>query len=139
MYVRYKLGHASELLPEETLLHAYTSFRAITLTCAHSYGIYHSLFSTKLSITDRRLLLTFSCLPFSRQEVDFWFPGRQPAGETGSITGLFLKEGFFGRCLEIESKDPSRRHSFFSSPNLIMRIFCKETEQIEKDIRAAMI
>ena len=83
-------------------------------------------------------LLVSRLLLFCTQEIDLWFPGKIPADRTELITGVSVRNGLFGRCLEVRSRDPSRRQRWLWSPDLTLRFFVKDPEAIEKVIREAM-
>lgn len=141
MYIRHKIAGISPLLPDEELLYSQERFRAVSLTCSSfSRGLWVPPLccGIRLCVTNRRILLSCCILPLYRQEVDLWFSGQQPEGKTESLTAVSLENGYFGRCLEIRSRDPSRHQSWFSSPDLTVRLFCKEPENIERVIREVM-
>jgi len=141
MYVRHKIGGVSPLLPDEELLYSQERFRAVSLSCSSfSRGLWIRPFccGTRLCVTNRRVLLSSCILPFYRQEVDLWFSGQQPEGKTESVTAVSFEDGRFGRCLEVRSRDPNRRRSWFSAPDLTVRLYCREPEKIDRAIRDAM-
>jgi hypothetical protein len=141
MGVRFKLGGMSPLLPDETILHSQRRFRAISSTCVPSYRIGFQmppLISMTLHVTNRRLLLVSSLLLFGTQEIDLWYQGRMPEGRTELIMGVSVTNGLFGRCLEVRSRDPSRRQRWLWSPDLTLRFFFKNPEVVEGIVLEAM-
>lgn len=142
MGVRFKLLGMSPLLPDEVVLHSQKRFRAISSTCLPSYRIgFHMppLILMTLYVTNRRLLLVSSLFLFSTQEIDLWFEGKKPEDRTELITSVSVTNGLFGRCLEVRSRDPRRRQRWLWSPDLTLRFFFKNPEEVETIIRKAMI
>jgi hypothetical protein len=140
MSVRSKIGGMSPLFPDEVVLHTQKRFRAVSSSCLPSYRVgfrMPPLVFMTLYVTNRRLLLVSNSLLFITQEIDLWFPGKIPEGRTESITEVSVKNGLLGRCLEVRSRDPSRRQWFWS-PDLTLRFFFKDPERVEQIIREAM-
>jgi hypothetical protein len=50
-----------------------------------------------------------------------------------------VTNGLFGRSLEVRSRDPRRRQRWLWSPDLTLRFFFKNPEEVEAIIREAMI
>lgn len=144
LYVRHKFGVPSPLPPEETLRYTRDDLKAVTHYSAPlCRGFYERfLCSVLLRVTDRRMTVSTRVSPplFFRwqQEIDCWFPGRQPEGEVDTITDLSLGIGNYGPCLIVHSQNPSRRNSWFSSPDLTVWLYCTEPEAIERAVREAM-
>ncbi len=140
MYVRHKFGARSSLRPNEVLFHERHTLRVVTLKCAVNRSYFERpLTPTHLFITDCRLFISATCIPFWRQEIVLWFSGRQPEGETELITKVTQeKSRFLGRCVEVRSLNPTRPRSFFAAPELIMRFYCNDPEALETEIRGAM-
>jgi len=141
MYVRHRIGGMSPLLPDEELVYSQDRFRAVTLSCSSlSRGLWAPWLccGIRLRVTNRRIFLSCRLLPFYRQEVDLWFSGQQPNGKTESVTDVSIEKGRLGPCLEIRSRDPNRRRSWFSAPDLTVRLFCKEPENMGSVIRKVM-
>ena len=141
MGVRFKLGGMSSLLPDEVVLHAQRRFRAVSSTCLPSYRIGFQmppLMLMSLYVTNRRLLLASNLLLVSTQEIDLWYEGKKPEDRTELITGISVANGLFGRCLEGRSRDPRRRQRWLWSPDLTLRFFFKNPEEVEAIIRQAM-
>jgi len=136
MYIRHRLGGMSPLLPSEQVIYSLDRVRAVSLVCsafcrglwARSHGC-----GTRICVTNRRVLISsrIGTFFFYRQEVDLWFPGQQPEGKDELITAVSLREGRYGRYVEIRSRNPRRRQSWFSSPDLAVRIFHEELERIK--------
>jgi hypothetical protein len=142
MGVRFKLGGMSPLLPDEVVLHSQKRFRAISSTCVPSYRIGFQmppLILMTLHVTNRRLLLVCKLFPFITQEIDLWFEGKKPEDRTELITNISVTSGLFGRCLEVRSRDPRRRQRWLWSPDLTLRFFFKNPDEVEAIIRKAMI
>ena len=142
MYVRHRIGGMSPLLPDEELVYSQERFRAVTLSCSSlSRGLWAPWLcccGIRLRVTNRRIFLSCCLLPFFRQEVDLWFSGQQPNGKTEFVTDVSIEKGRLGPCLEVRSRDPNRRQSWFSAPDLTVRLFCKEPENMERVIREVM-
>lgn len=133
MYVRHRVGGPARLLSGETLLHEQDRLRAASIYCSPFCQALWSpalFLSVKVLVTDRRVLLSCRPLPSYWQETDLWFPGQQPGGKREIIASASLEAGRFGPCLEIKSRNPHRRDSWFASSALIVRIYCAEPEHI---------
>ena len=66
-----------------------------------------------------------------------WFPTKKPDDQTELLIGVAVKRGLFGRCLEIKSRDP-KRWRWLCAPNLTLRFFFRNPEDVEKIILDAM-
>ncbi len=141
LYIRHKFGGMSPLRPDEELVYSQERFRAVTVSCAAlSRGLWIPpfYFSIRIYVTNRRILLSCLMMPFYRQEIDLWFPGQQPKGLGDSVTDVSRARGYYGPCLEVRSKDPQRRETWFSAPELTTRIYCEDLDALEGAIREAM-
>ena len=141
MGIRFKFGRMTPLLSDEMVLHSQRRFRAISARCPPGYRIGFQLppiMLNTLYVTNRRILLACNILLFSTQEIDIWFEGEKPDDKVELITDISVANGLFGRCLEIRSQDPSRCQCWLCSPDLTLRLFFKNPEQVEAVIRKAM-
>ena len=141
MGVRFKLGGISPWLPDEVVLHSQKRFKAVSSTCMPSYRIGFQMppiMLMTLYVTNRRLLLASNLLLFSTQEIDLWYEGKKPEEKTELITGVSVANGLFGQCLEVRSRDPRRRQRWLWSPDLTLRFFFRNPEEVETIIRKAM-
>jgi hypothetical protein len=143
MYIRHKLGGDSPLAPDEEMVYSQERFRAISVFCApFNQGLWLQAlgFNATLRVTSRRVILSghTPLLPFYRQEVDLWFPGRQPKENTDVITSVSIGDGRYGPYLEIKSQNPLRRKSWYASPNLRARVFCDNPQGIWRIVNEAI-
>jgi len=141
MGIRFKWGKMSPLLPDEQILFSQQSFRAITGTSLLSYKISFQappLWLITLYITNRRCLIVVDFFHLFTQEVSLWYPERGPGDETELITKVSVERGLFGSCLEIRSRDPKRPWYWLCSPNLTLRFFCRNADQLREVILEAM-
>jgi hypothetical protein len=141
MYIRHKFGAMSPLRPDEELVYSQEAFGVVTLSCSFfSRGLWVPpfCFNIRICVTNRRILLSCLMLPFYRQEIDLWFLGQQPGGGGDTIVELSRAKGYCGSCLEVRSRDSQRRKTWFSAPDLMTRIYCKELDALEGAIRQAM-
>lgn len=140
MGMRFKRRGQTALRPAERLLHKHDTFRAITGLCLPNYRIgfpLRGVCSFQLLVTTHRILLITDLLVLWMQEIDIWFPGKMPEDQTELLTGVAVRNGLFGRCLEIKSKDP-RRWRWLCASNLTLRFFFRDPESLEKIILEAM-
>jgi hypothetical protein len=140
MAIRFKRGGMSDLLPGETLLVSQKAFRAITSLAPPNYRIGFScpLWTFNLCVTDQRVLLaTEMFAKRCTQEIDMWFPSTIPPDQTEVLTGVAIKNGLFGRCLETRSRDP-KRWKWMCFPNMTLRFFFHDPEEFEQVIREQM-
>lgn len=129
-----KLGKPSPLLPEERVLYERRRFRAVSSTTFPSYRIGFNLpplWRIRLVVTDRRCLVLTDFFHCMTQEIGMWYPGRNPADDPETITGVRCTTGLFGRCLEIRTRNPMRRRRWLWSPDLTLRFFFKNPERAE--------
>ena len=140
MAIRFKRGKMSDLLPDETLLVSQKTFRAITSLAPPNYRIGFScpLWTFNLCVTNQRVLLATEMFGGRwTQEIDMWLPHTKPADQTEMLTGVAVKNGLFGRCLETRSRDP-KRWKWLCFPNMALRFFFDNPERIERVIRNEM-
>ena len=141
MYVQHLIGVPSPLLPDENLRLTRKNLRAVTLYCAlFSRSVYERFFSfILLRVTNRRVNISCQLFPLFiyRQEVNLWFPGHHPNGPVDIITAVSVKTGIYGPCVELRSRDPVRRQSLFSSPDLTARIYEDEPDLVAQAILEA--
>jgi len=136
-----KLGKPSPLLPEERVLYERSRWRAITSTTPPSYRIgfnFPPFWRITLLVTNRRCLVLTDIFHCMTQEIGMWYPGQNPTDDPETITRVRCETGLFGRCLEIRTLNPTRRHRWLWSPNLTLRFFFQGPEQVESIIRAAL-
>lgn len=136
-----KLGGPTPLEPGEVLLHEQRRFRAVSSASYPSYRIGFNLpplWKGVLLVTNRRCRVVASMFWVLTQEIGMWYPGQNPEGDTEIITGVSCRKGLFGRCLEIRSRNPRRRQRWLWSPDLTLRFFFKNPDQVEKVILEAM-
>ena len=136
-YIRHKFGGVSNLLPDEPLLYGREKLRAVTLSSAINRGIWSSLTcfgGAMLRVTDRRILLSGRIFPCYTQEAELWFGG-EPEASCDLIQAVSLAEGAYGRCIEVCSRNSHRRRTWFTSPDLVVRIFCDNAAEIEDILR----
>ena len=89
-------------------------------------------------MTNRRVLLATEM--FGKrwtQEIDMWFAHTIPPDQTEVLTGVAVKNGLFGRCLETKSRDP-KRWKWMCFPNMTLRFFFDDPETLERVIREQM-
>jgi hypothetical protein len=137
MAIRFKCGGMSNLLPDETLLASQKTFRAITSGAPPNYRIGFScpLWTFTLCVTNRRVLLATEMFgKLWTQEIDMWFAHTTPPDQTEVLTGVAVKNGLFGRCLETKSRDP-KRWKWMCFPNMTLRFFFPNPEKLERVIR----
>ena len=140
-YIRHKLGGVSPLLPDEQPIYSQTKFRAITLSSAISRGLWTSftcMGGVMLRITDRRVILSGRVFPFYAQETDLWFHGGGAEVSCDVIQTVSLAKGHYGECVEIHGRNPRRRQTWFTSPDLIARIYCDDPAEIERILLQTM-
>jgi len=141
MAIRFKLGKMSPLQPDETVLHTQDRFRAVSGTCLPSYHIEFQLpplWKITLWVTNRRCLVVTDLFHTFTEEIDMWYPGMNPEGATDLISSVSVRRGLFGKCLEIRSRDPRRSRRWLCSPNMTLRFFFQNPEDVESVIRGAM-
>ncbi|MCL4692649.1 MAG: hypothetical protein KJ060_09085 [Candidatus Hydrogenedentes bacterium] len=136
MYIRYKFGAMSPLLPGEAILFPVEHPRAIVTRCAHSLGLWAYAIMTCLAVcvTGRRVLISCLALPPQRMEIDLWFPVCGPDERMDTIVSASLDSGYWGPCVEIRSIDPARKRHFFSAPELKTRVYCESSEELARVI-----
>lgn len=91
---------------------------------------------THLSLPEPRsvsFLAPFLCFNLS---TPFGGGGAEVSGDV--IQTVSLAKGHFGRCVEIYSRNPRRRQTWLTSPDLIARIYCNDAAEIERIIRQTM-
>ena len=140
MAIRFKRNQEVLLLPDEKLLRFHSTFRAISGLSIPNYRIsfpWRGVCSFELRITTHRVLLVSDLFERWIQVVDMWFPKMKPAGETEILTSAAVRDGLFGRCLELKSRDP-KRWKWLCSPNLTLRLFFENPEPLEAIISEAM-
>ena len=140
MTIRFKQGRMSGLLPNETMLVSQKNFRAITGLALPNYRISFScpLWPFNLCVTTQRIIFAKEMFGGRlTQEIDMWYPQTLPRDQTELLTGVAVKKGLFGRCLEIKSRDP-KRWKWLCFPNMTLRFFFNNPERIEKAIVEAM-
>ena len=136
-----KFGKPSPLLPDERVLYERSTFRAISSTTCPSYRIGFNLpplWRMSLCVTNRRCFLLTDFLHRMTQEIGMWYPGQNPADDPETIASVRCESGLFGRCLEIRTRNPKRRQRWLWSPDLTLRFFFREPEQVESIITQAM-
>jgi hypothetical protein len=136
-----RLSGPSPLLPGETSLHTQKWLRLVSSKTSPGYRIAHNLWplwTIRLVVTDRRCRCLATLLLFFTQEIDMWYPGRNPEGDTETVTGVSVGKGFWGRYLEIASRDPNRKKTWYRSPELRLRFYFKDPERVEALICEAM-
>jgi len=141
MGIRVRFGTMSRLLGHEAVLLRHESFRAVTGACFPNYRIgfpVPMLWRITLYVTSRRCLVVSRILGVFIQEVDTWYPGKNPRGRTDLITGVSVKRGLFGRCLELRSRDPKRPCRWLCCPAMTLRFFFRIPERVERAIHDAM-
>lgn len=140
-YIRHKLGCVSPILPDEQLQYSQTKLRAITLSSAISRGLWTPFMcmgGVMLRITDWRVILSGRLFPFYTQETDLWFHGRGAEVSCDVIQTVSLAKGHYGQCVEIYSRNPHRRQTWITSPDLITRIYSNDGTEIEHIILQTM-
>jgi hypothetical protein len=136
-----KFGKPSPLPSEERVLYERSTFRAVSSTTCPSYRIGFSLpplMRVALLVTNRRCVVWSDLFCFITQEIGMWYPGQNPADDPETITSVRCATGLFGRCLEIRSRNPKRRQRWLWSPNLTLRFFFEDPEEVESMIKKAM-
>ncbi|HIJ73932.1 MAG TPA: hypothetical protein HPP83_07510 [Candidatus Hydrogenedentes bacterium] len=136
-----KLGKPSPLLPEELVVHEQRRFRAVSSTTLPSYRIGFNLpplWRISLLVTNRRCLVLTDLFHCMTQEIAMWYPGQNPDDDPETVTKVSCQKGLFGNCLELCSHNPKRRQRWLWSPDLTLRFFLKEPEQIEAAILRQM-
>lgn len=140
MAIRFKRNKEVLLLPDEKLLHSHSTFRAISGLSIPNYRIsfpWRGVCSFELRISTHRVLLVSDLFNHWIQVIDMWFPNTKPPQETEMLTGVAVRKGLFGPCLELKSRDP-KRWKWLCSPNLTLRLFCEDPEPLETKVREAM-
>ncbi len=141
MGLSYKVGDILPLLPGERVLHAQQGLRAMTIASFPSCGFAHRfwLCSISLRVTNRRCLVAFTG-PFrlNHQEIDPWFPGFAPSGQTDLIDTVSVQHGLLGRCLQVKSTDPRRSERWCLSPDLSLRLYGDNVDELLEIITASM-
>ena len=140
MGLSWKIGELLPLLPDETVLHSQQLFRAMTIACFPSVGFAAPFFlsSISLRITDRRCLVRFNVLRLNNQEIDLWFPGCVPNGQTEIIKDVSVGRNLLGTYLRIRSHDPRRESRWYLSPNLTLKLYCANPEELEGIVTESM-
>lgn len=136
-----KLGKPSPLLPGEVTLYERSRFRAVSSTTLPSYRIAFNLpplWRISLVVTNLRCLVLFDLFHCMTQEIGMWYPGRNPADDPETITSVRCENGVVGRYLEIRSRNPKRRQRWLWSPDLTLRFFFREPEEVERAIQQAL-
>ena len=140
MAIRFSCNKEVPLLPNEKLLHSHSAFRAISGLSIPNYRIsfpWRSVCSFDLRITTHRVLLVSDLFNRWIQVIDMWFPKMKPPEETETLTGVAVRDGMFGPCLELKSRDP-KRWKWLCSPNLTLRLFFETPGPIEAIVRETM-
>ncbi len=128
-----KLGGPGPLQPGERVVLEERCFRAVTSRTCPSYRVgfnLRPLWGIALKVTDRRVLVLTDLFRCMSQEIGMWYPGRNPSGDPETLTSVSTATGFFGPCVEIRSRNPTRRMRLIWSPDLTLRFFVKEPEPI---------
>ena len=136
-----KMGKPSPLLPGERVLYERSRFRAVSSASPPSYRIGFNLpplWRISLLVTNLRCRVVTNLFHCMTQEIGMWRPGKNPADDPETITSVRSETGLFGRCLEIRSRNPRRRRRWLWSPNLTLRFFFRNPEEIEKLINETM-
>ncbi len=140
---RIKFGKISPLLEDEKILHEQKRFRLITSKCLPTYRICFNLpffLAIRLLVTNRRCLVITRMFRFMIQEISTWYPGKNPGNDLETVTSIRCDKGFFGKFLEIRSRDPKRSGRWwYWNPKLTLRFYFKNPEKVEKMILHAMV
>ena len=136
-----KFGKPAPLPADERVLLEQRRFRAFSSATWPSYRLGFNLpplWRITLVVTDLRCLVLVNLFHCMSQEISMWYPGRNSENDPETITGVCCTSGLFGRCLKIRSNNPTRRRRWLWSPDLTLRFYFKQADEVEALIQNAM-